>query len=213
MNLERAAPLSGVLFVVLFIASVVVSSPPAATASDQDWIASYTGTGMWIGHLATGVCLVLAALSLMSFLVVLWTRIEALRRPDRLSPVPLVAAGVSAACIAAGGVMMATISGSLLIGGGPVPGADVLRLANDAGFGLVGLAGMVSAALSILCLSVQARAVGLFGTRLLVFSVIVSILLLGALAFLPILALLVWLIVVAVTLIRTPLASAVAVGA
>jgi hypothetical protein len=199
---RRWQPLSGIAFVVFFVASVVVSNVPADSESDQAWIAAYTGTANQLGHLATGIFLVLAAISLMSFLTVLWTRIAAERRPEPLHPLPLVAAGASAACIAAGGVLMATISGSLLTGGGPVPGADLIRFGSEAGFGMVALGGMLSAALSIVCLSAQARSVGLFGTKIFAFSLIVAALLLVALAFLPILALFIWVIVVAIVLIR-----------
>ena len=87
---------------------------------------------------------------------------------------------------------MGGISASLLIGGGPEPGADVLRLANDMGFGMVALAGMSAVALSLASMSFQARSVGLFGTKTFAFTLIVAIVLLGALAFVPLLALFIW---------------------
>ncbi|HEV2953264.1 MAG TPA: hypothetical protein VG015_04165 [Candidatus Dormibacteraeota bacterium] len=204
MSWKKAAPLSGFLFIVLFVAGVVVSQVPADTASDQDWIAAYTGSALQLSHLATGICLVLAGLSLMSFLTALRNRIDALRGPAQLSSLPLVAAATSAACIAAGGIMMATVSGAELVGHGPLPGADLLRFANAAGFGLVALGGMLAADLSLVGLAIQARATGLFGPKLFAFSLVVAVMLLGSLLFLPILGLFVWLMVVAVKLLRTP---------
>ncbi len=199
---RRWEPLSGVAFVVFFVASVGISSPPAATDTDQAWLANYSGTTSLIEHFATGICLVLASISLMTFLSVIWMRIAAARRPEPLHPLPLVAAGAASACIAAGGVLMGGISASLLIGGGPEPGADVLRLANDMGFGMVALAGMLAVALSLVCLSFQARSVGLFGTKTFAFTLIVAIVLLAALAFIPILALFIWVLVMVVMLMR-----------
>jgi hypothetical protein len=202
MNVQRVAPLTGILFAVLFLAGVVVSSPPANTAPDRDWLASYTGAAAQLSHLATGVCLVLAALSLLAFLTVLWNRISEARRSP-IGPLPLVAAGTAAACIAAGGVLMGGISGGLLLNPGePVPPADLLRLGNDLGFGMVGLAGMLAADLSVVLLAFEARAAGVFGPRLFAFSMVVGVLLLGALAFLPILALLAWCVVAGVALTR-----------
>ena len=119
-----------------------------------------------------------------------------------VSPLPLVAAAASAACICAGGVVMAFVSGVELIGSYPLPGADVLRLSNDLGFALVGVAGMVPAALAVACLSVQGRTAGLFGRRTVVLGIVVAIALLGAIAFVPVIALLVWTVVVAVQLLR-----------
>jgi hypothetical protein len=199
----RWAPLTGIAFVLLFIGSFVASNPPADSASDKQWLANYAGRANQVSHFTTGILLVLAALCLMSFLTILWTRIAATRRPEMTGPLPLVAAGVSAACIAVGGVLQAGISGSRLVGSSAVSGADLLRFGNDLGFGMVAVGGMLAASLSIACLSVQAYSVGLFGRRLMVFGLVVSVVLLGSLAFIPIAALFIWIIVVAVTLLRS----------
>ena len=133
------------------------------------------------GHLATGVLLVLAAISLMSFLTHLWTRIADARAPEAVSPLPIVAAGVVGGVHrgrrrpdggASRGVRCSTRQ--------PLPGADVLRLGNDSlGFAIVGVAGMLAAALSIAGVSLQARSAGVFGARLTRFSLVVAAVLLG----------------------------------
>jgi hypothetical protein len=41
MSFKRAARFSGIAFIVLFIASVVVSSVPKDTAGDKAWLAAY----------------------------------------------------------------------------------------------------------------------------------------------------------------------------
>jgi hypothetical protein len=202
MSQNRAAPLSGIAFVVFFIASVVVSNVPKSSASDAEWLRQYATHAKQAGHLATGILLVLAGLSLMVFLTHLWSRVAA-RRAEPVGPLPLVAAGTSAACIAVGGILMGSVSGSALIGSAPIPDAGLLRFTNDAGFAMVGIAGMLAASLAIACLSVQAHAAGLFGTRLFRFSLLVSVVLLAAAAFIPILVLLIWLVVVAVSLRRS----------
>ncbi len=202
-------PLAGIAFVPLFIASVVVSSPPADSASGKDWIASYTGASNQFTHFATGILLVLAALSLTSFLSALWQRIADAQRPTSLSPVGLVAAGVAGAGIAAGGVVMAVISGGEVMGSYPLPSVDVLRLTNDLGFALVSVAGMLAASLSVVCLSVQGRAAGVFGRTTFIFGIVTAVLLLAALAFLPIIFLLVWVLVVSIGWIREPRRAAV----
>ena len=200
----RWGPLTGIAFVVFFAASVVVSTVPADNASNKDWIAAYTGHSHAARHLATGILLVLAALSLMSFLTILWARIVTTRRPATTSALPLVAAGVSAACIAVGGVLMGGISGAMLTGSAPVPDADLLRVTNDLGFGMVGVAGMLAAALAVAFLSVQARSAEIFGRKLTIFGLVVALVLLGAIAFVPIVALLIWLVIASITLMRNP---------
>lgn len=192
---------TGVAFPILFIASVVASNTPADNASASTWVSDYSGHSNQIGHLATGILLVLAGLCLASFFTAQWRRIRDVT--PSISPLPLIAAAVAASSIAAGGVVMAYISGGELTGKYPLPSVDVLRLSNDLGFALVGVAGMLSAALAVICLSVQGRAAGLVGRKTFVFGVVVAICLLAAFAFVPVIALLIWAPVVAVQWLRS----------
>jgi hypothetical protein len=194
--------LSGLAFVVCFASSVVASSPPADNAPDSRWIASYTGPAHQVGHLATGLLLVLAGLSLLAFLTGIWQRMATASSTRSLSPLPIVAAGVSASCIAAGGIVMGVISGGELMGSYPLPGAGVLRLANDLGFALAGVAGMIAAGLSIACLSVQGYRLGLIGRKTRIFGIAVGIVLLASIAFVPIIALLIWVVLTAIQSLR-----------
>ena len=81
----------GIAYVIFFVASLLASNPPADNASDRTWIARYTGHGEQAGHLATAFLLLLAGLSLMTFLVALWRRIAEVHpgQPNRL---PIAAA-------------------------------------------------------------------------------------------------------------------------
>lgn len=198
----RWQPLTGLAFVVLFVGGVVASSPPGSSASDAAWIANYTGHAHKAGHIVTGVCLVLAGLCLLAFITSIWTCIAAASRPAQLNPMPIVAAAVSAACMAVGGTLM---GGAVsLVGSGFAANADVLRLCNNVGFAMVGLGGMVAAALSVASLSVQAHATGVFGTKMRTFGLVVAVVLLASVLFVPIVALLAWLVVVAIRWIRDP---------
>jgi len=137
----------------------------------------------------------------MTFLTSVWRKI-AVTRPDT-SPLPLVAAGAASACIAAGGVLMASVSASELSGSYPLPGADVLRLTNDVGFGLVALGGMWAAGLAVAVLCFQARATGVLGSRLALFGQVAAGLLVLSLLFVPIIPLLVWAAIVGARSLRT----------
>jgi hypothetical protein len=203
----RWAPVTGIAFVIFFVAGVLSSSPPNDDVSNAKWIADYTGRSNQAGHVLTGVFLVLAGLSLLSFIAVLWTRIARASRPGAVNPLPLLAAGVSAACIALGGILMAAVSGSILLNSGPVPAADLLRFANDTGFAMAGIAGMLAAALSVGLISLQARGAGIFGRKLTALGLATALVLLASFAFIPILALLIWLLAASVTLMRAPNAS------
>lgn len=202
-GIARWAPLTGIAFVICFLGSVVASSPPSDKASNQAWVANYTGSAHVVQHVTTGVLLILAALSLMSFLSIMWTRIAGAQEPGTTSPVPLVAAGVASACIAVGGVLMGAVAATIADTGHAVD-ADLLRFGNDIGFVMVGLPGMLATALSVACLSVQGRRAGLLGRNMTGFGLIVALVLLAGMAFIPIAVLLIWLVVSAVLLIREP---------
>jgi hypothetical protein len=70
------------------------------------------------------------------------------------------------------------------------------------GFVMVGLGGMLAAALSVALLSLQAREAGVFGQRMTVFSCTVAVILLASVFFVPIVALLAWCAVVAIRWLR-----------
>jgi hypothetical protein len=203
---SRWEALSGLAFVAFFAGSLAASSPPADNAPDSRWIASYTGTAHQAGHLASGLLLVLAGLSLLAFLTGIWRRMATAGHassPSPLpSPLPIVTAAVSASCIAAGGIVMGVISGGELMGSYPLPGADVLRLTNDLGFALAGVAGMIAAGFTVACLSVQGYRLGLIGPKTRIFGIAVGIVLLASIAFVPIIALLIWVVVTAIQSLR-----------
>jgi MFS family permease len=192
----RWEPVSGLLFVALFALGVVASNVPADTASDRDWLRDYTGTRNHVGHLVTAYCLVLAGLSLMTFLVQLWQRIRTARAATT-TIVPVVAAGMAGALMAVGGVLMGVVAVSALRG---YP--EIIRLGSDGGFAMVGVGGMLAAAVSVAWLSVLGLRCGVLGKVLGRSGVVVSVLLLGAIAFIPIVALLVWVAATSVALLR-----------
>ncbi len=202
-RLARSAALAGIGFIVFFFAGVVSSSPPTAGASDAKWIASYTGTSNEWSHVASGAFLILAALCLMTFLTAMWQRVSSARPAGTTSPLPLVAAGVATTCMAIGGALMAYVSGAGLSGKYPLPSADLLRFSNGFGFVATGLPGMIATAACLVVLGYQARTAGVFGRRLAIFTCIVAVLLLASLLFLPIAALMIWIVVCIVSGRRT----------
>ena len=201
--LARSATLTGIGFIVFFIASVVSSNPPSSSAPDAKWIPNYTGNSNQLSHLTTGILLILAALSLMTFLTGMWQRINNTRPAGTTSPLPLVAAGVATTCIAAGGTLMAYISGSELSSKYPLPSADLLRLSNGLGFGLTGIPGMAATALCLTVLAYQARTTAVFGRKMAIFTWIVAAVLLLSFLFAPILALMAWIVVCIINARRT----------
>jgi hypothetical protein len=206
-SVRRWEPYAGIAYVIFFAASVMVSGPPADTASDQKWIANYTGHSEQAHHLATAFLLLLAGLALMTFLVALWRRIAEADPTSLPSRLPIAAAGAAAALMGAGGMVMGYISGGELLGQYPLPGADLLRMSNALGFALAGVAGSWAAAVAVAALSVQGHAAGLFGAKMRAAGIITALVLVLSILFAPILALLAWVIAAAIICIRNPVAT------
>jgi hypothetical protein len=194
----RYAPVSGLAFALLFVVGVVASNVPADGAPDREWLADYAGSHS-AGHLVTAYCLVLAGLSLTTFLGTLWTRILHASGGAFPSPVPLMAAAVAGSCMAAGGVLMGVVSVSALRG---YP--QIIRFGSDGGFAMVGVGAMLATSLSVACMSVMALNTGVLGRRTAWFGIGVSFVLLGAILFVPIGALIAWTVVTAIVLLRHP---------
>jgi MFS family permease len=202
-SVRRWEPYAGLVYVLSFVASVVVSNPPADNASDRTWTARYTGHGEQAGHLATGLLLMTSGLALMTFLVALWRRIAELH-PAEPSRLPIAAAASAAALMGAGGMVMAYISGGEIFGSYPLPSPDLLRMSNDLGFALAGVAGSWAAAVAVATLSVQGHSVGIFGSKMRAAGIVTAIALLLSMLFAPILALLAWVLAAAFSWIRNP---------
>jgi hypothetical protein len=198
----RWEPLSGIAFVVLFIATWAMFNPPNEDASDAEWHNYFADRGHQIATTISAFLMVFAGLALMAFFTTVWSRIAAVRRPDTSSPLSLVSAGVAGTCLALGGVCLATVTGAMLFGSLREPGADVLRLSGDLFFPFVAVAGMYAASLSVATLTIQGFSAGVFGKKLRVLGLVVAVGLLASFVFFPMVLLLIWAIVVTIVLMR-----------
>lgn len=199
---RRRAPLTGIAFAVLFVAGNAINDVPKGNASNKAWVDYFASTGNRIGLVVSAFLLVIAGLCLAGLFSTLWSRIAEAQAPRRLSPLPLVAAGISAASIAAGAVLNAAVAGGMLFGSLPEPNADILRFANQLGYPLIMVGGMLAAALAIAGISLQANRVGIFSRRLTVFGLVAAVITLFSFVFLPMVITVIWFLVVSVVLLR-----------
>ena len=87
-----------------------------------------------------------------------------------------------------------------------MPSVDLLRMSNDLGFALAGIAGSWAAAVAVATLSVQGHTAGVFGTKMRAAGIITAVALLFSMLFVPILALLAWILTASIMWIREPAA-------
>lgn len=198
----RWEPLTGIGFVVLFVAGLLTSNSLNDTDSNRQWLNYYASSGNQVRILVSGFLIVLASMCLVLFVTSLWSRIAVARRPQTISPLPLVAAGVGAAGIALGGVFSATVPGAMIFGQLRLPSADILRFSTDLSFPAIAVAGMFGVALAVGSLAVQAHRAGLYGRRFAIVGVAVAIITAFSFAFFPIAATMIWFLVVSIMLLR-----------
>jgi hypothetical protein len=198
------APLSGIAFLVLFVATAFMSGTPDANASDSAWTAWFADAAHRDVLTATAFTGLAAALALMSFIVNIWIRVAAVGPARVTNPLPVAAAAVAAAAIACGALLQAAIPGAMIFNSMPEPSPGIMRVLENVSSPLVFIGGMVALALAVASLSLQARAAGAFGSRLTIFSLVVAVLTLFSFEFFPLLAPLAWVVTVIVILIRRP---------
>jgi hypothetical protein len=199
---RRWEPLTGVAFVAVFVAGVLMNNAPNPDESNATWTSYFADRGHQALITISGFILVASGLLLLAFLTTVWQRVAAARRPAVSNPLPVIAAGVSAAAIMVGGVAQAVVTGSIIFGSQAEPGPDTLRLAADLGFPIILVAGMSAAALSIAALSIQAYSARVFGPRLLTLGEVVGVGLLASVFFFPMVLLPIWVVAMTIVLLR-----------
>jgi hypothetical protein len=194
----RMAPLLGIVYAVLFFVAFLLENTPDDDASDAKWTNYFASSGHRTQIIVAAFLFVVAAACMAAFMSTLWSRLGSAGR----NPLGLVAAGTGAAAIAIGGTFTAVIPGAMAFGSLREPSADLLRVSSDMGYPVISVAGMIALAVAIAVLSVQARDAGLFGSRLTIFSLVLAVITLASVLFFPLLAMLIWFIVVSVVLMR-----------
>ncbi|HEX6492678.1 MAG TPA: hypothetical protein VF112_04155 [Candidatus Dormibacteraeota bacterium] len=199
---RRWEPLTGVAFIALFLAGVLMQNSPNPDESNAVWTSYFADRAHQAVVTISGFLLVASGLCLVAFLTTVWQRVAAARRPAMSNPLPVIAAGIAGAAIVVGGVAQAAVTGTIIFGSQPEPGVDVLRLSQDLGIPIIMVVGMSAAALSIAAVSIQAYSAGIFGRKLLTLGEVVAVGLLLSVFFFPMALLVIWTGVITTVLLR-----------
>lgn len=209
----RVPGIAGLTFVVLFLAGALMSgSTPDSDAPDQEWLDWFADSGNRIGEVIGMFLLAAAGLAFLPFLAGLVRRIRAHGPTGDGVTIGWAAGLLFALSTMVAGVAINQAAVGIEIGQIPEPDdADVLRMAEQAGFGILLLCGGWSAAVAIGTLSWAARRTGALPSWLAVAGLVVAVLLIFSVVFLPMVLLPLWVLVTSVVLLRgTPTAGAAA---
>ena len=139
---DRSTLPAGIAFVVLFVVGLLIGSDsPNPDAPDAEWTAWFDDSGHRTLQIVGALLMVLAALAFVVFITGFVRRLRAETMNDGAAQVAHGVGIVVAAAIAIGGIAINQISAAIEIGDIPIPNPDVLRTAEQFGYGVVLLLG------------------------------------------------------------------------
>jgi hypothetical protein len=203
MNLSaRWAPLAGVIFVVLLVIGVgLIGDHPDPDASEQE-IVDYLGdsdkhTMNIIGYYLWAI----AGMALLWFLAHLRSVLRNAEGGNgTLSNLGFAAGIVFIATLAVGGAPIAAVAAAIEFRDAPVTDPEFVRVLPQMGYGIILVGGGFAALVLVLTTSIVSLQTGVFPLWLSWLGIVVAIVLLFAVIFLPMIALLIWVLAVSVVL-------------
>ena len=199
----RTAAIAGILFAVLFTAGLLLTGGLPSDVSDQKAIDYYADSGNRAEVIIGGYCLILSMLCILPFLVHVRARLAASPRSAAFAPIVFVSGLLFAAMGMAGAIAFMWLPAGVTFGNAPAPqSADLARLGPQLGFGLLLVAGGLSAAVAFGAAAIGAIR-GHHGSAWLGWAgLVVAILQIADVAFIPLFLLALWVLVASAVLIR-----------
>lgn len=204
----RAAAIAGVLYVVLFVAGILVSgTTPDYDDPDREWVQWFEDGGHRAQQVIGAFLAVGAAFVFLVFLGGVWRRLRRLHPDAQLLPTIALGAGlVFVALSVASHIAFTSVSAAITFTGEdfPVPNADVLRTMEQFGIGLGLLGGGWAAAVFVFTVGLAARGSAALPQWLAIAGLVVGVILLLTVFFLPLVLLMLWVLAVSVAMLRRP---------
>ncbi|HZR14810.1 MAG TPA: hypothetical protein VFC33_16345 [Acidimicrobiia bacterium] len=186
----------GVVFVVLFVAGFMVFSTPSSNKDTAKWQRWWTDGG----HRVTAVIgAYLIVLGVLAFVWFLWSLRD--RLADGGGPM-LTFGTLFVAMVLVSTLLRAAIPGAKMFGNVPVPSGDLARQFDNLGFGLLLVAGALSAGAFTAFASYAARREAVLPSWLTAAGYVVAVLQLIAGIFFPFVLFVLWVLVVSIVLLR-----------
>lgn len=203
---SRTTMLTGIAFAVCFVAGMILAgATPESDAADAEWTEWFSDSGNRVGALASMALLVIASLTFVVFLTGLCHRLRS-TRADNEGPTQVAwgAGLLFAAVIALAGVTANSMSGAVELGDIPIPAPDVLRAIEQVGFGMGLVVAPLFAALAVAAASLAARPLAVLPRWLVIAGYVAAVLLIFSTLFIPLVALPLWALAVAIWVGRHP---------
>jgi hypothetical protein len=206
---DRWGPIGGIVFVVLFVVGLGLNDLPSADDSVTKIANFYNDGGNRAQVIIGSYLLWLAGLFFLWFLASLRSRLLAVEgAPGRLTSIVFGGGIVFMAMLTVASACFASIAGDITFGNEKFVSVDGARFIPELGYPILFIGGMFAAIAMIDAVSVLIMRTGVFPRWIGWFGFFAAIALLFAGFFLPMLALLLWVLFVSIAMLRAPGAQA-----
>lgn len=203
----RGGPWAGIAFAVLLVVRFVVFlDTPDGDAPASEWTEYFDDSGHRTQSIVGTYLMVLAGLAFFWFLAWLCGRLREAEGPSGFLSRAAFGSGVLfVAMIFASAIAMGTVAAGVEFGDIPVPDGEFARQFESLGFGLLLLGGGFAAGLCLVTASLVGLRTALVPRWLAIAGIVAGLLLIPfGVFFLPLVLLVLWVIAVAVVLMRAP---------
>jgi hypothetical protein len=201
--MSKWAGAAGIGFAVLFFIGFGIGNTPRYDASNQAWVSWFHDSGHRASQIIGMFSMVAASLLLTVFFVVLLRRAVAAGGSRTAALIAGVAGTVMTGVLAVSAVIRSAISASVAFAPShfPVPTADVARTLDNLSVGLALVAGGFAGAVFVAALARTLRNTSVVPRWLVRAGYVVAVVLVGSFEFFPLVALLLWVLVVGVVML------------
>jgi hypothetical protein len=199
---SRLGAWAGVAFFVLFPAGLIFNGTNLDNKdSDKKWHDWFADSGNRLANIIGIYLMVVAALLFIVFASGLLERMRSADGPSVAHRVAATSGTIFAGLTMVAAIQLGGVSGNITFGDTRVPkDTDIMR--QTLGYGTMAVAGALTASAFIIAVTMLARSTGLFPKWLVIVSYILGVILLGAVVFLPLAALPIWVLIVSIVLLR-----------
>ena len=213
---SRWAPISGIAFVVMYVAGMFVSRTPDSNDPAETIAAYYTDSKSHrVSMIIATYVLILGAMLFLWFLSGVRSRLRAAEGSDgTLSTLAFGAGVVFVGLLSVGALALASVPASISFAENTVPtSADTIQFADSLGFGAILVGAMLSAAVMIFTISILTLRTGALPKWSAWVGILAAIALLFAVIWIPQIALLIWTLCVSGAMLARPAVATQAVPA
>ena len=201
---QRWIPLTGILFVILFLIGIILTDAESTNKTDQELLDWYAKSSHQTAMIIGAYLLALAAVAMLLFINRLRAVVaEAEGARPVFAPFILGAGVVFAAGVAVAGAAFAAVPAGVKFGDEPLPAsADLMRFLPQIGFGLILVLGMFPMIFAMLTTAYASMRYNIFASWFNWLTLVCAIVLVFAAAFVPMIALGIWLIAGSIVLMK-----------